>query len=111
VKQAAASAKNIGLDTAKLGRMNAVNASSTARQHAAANSTVGLIAAYEKALTGDEITEAEITEAAKALAALSKQGVPEEPVELLNEKLGLDPSSDVFGQVIDEARELQTAGR
>ncbi|MXQ13215.1 hypothetical protein GR328_17435 [Microvirga makkahensis] len=98
--------------------MNAVNASATARQRAAANSTVGLIATYEKALTisgstEDQITEAEITEAAKALAALSKTGVPEEPVEVLNERLGLDidPESALFDRVIDEAREIQAARR
>ena len=98
--------------------MNAVNASVTARQHAAAHSTVGLIATYEKALTlskgtEDEITEAEITEAAKALAALSKEGVPEEPVKVLNEKLGLeiDPESVTFDRVIDEARQIQAAQR
>ena len=102
-KKAASNAKSIGLDTAKLGRMNAVNASPTARQHAAPTSTVGLIAAYEKALTVSEnteeqITDAEIIEAAKALAALSKTGVPEEPVKVLNERLGLDidPESDLF---------------
>ena len=116
-KRAAASAKSIGLDTAKLGRMNAVNASTTARQHAAPNSTVGLIATYEKALTlkdtQDALTDAEITEAARALAALSKRGVPEEAVKTLNEKLGLeiDPASDVFDRVIDEAREIQAARR
>jgi len=114
VKQAASSAKSIGLDTAKLGRMNAVHASATARQHAAANSTVGLIAAYEKALsvsegTEDQITDADISEAAKALAALSKEGVPEEPVALLNEKLGLEIDSDVLSRVIEEAREFQTS--
>jgi hypothetical protein len=115
-KKAAASAKSIGLDTAKLGRMNAVNASATARQHAAPNSTVGLVAAYEKALsvsgtTEDQVTDAEIAEAAKALAALSKTGVPEEPVKVLNERLGLeiDPASDLFDRVIDEARDLQAS--
>lgn len=115
-RKAASSAKSIGLDTAKLGRMNAVNASATARLHAAPNSTVGLIATYEKALslsedTEDQITDAEITEAAKALAALSKTGVPEEPVKVLNERLGLDidPESDLFDRVIGEARELQAA--
>ncbi len=113
-KRAAASAKTIGLDTAKLGRMNAVNASATARQHAAAHSTVGLIATYEKALsvskdTEDQITDAEITAAATALAALSKAGVPEEPVALLNEKLGLEIAPEVLDQVIDEARDIQAA--
>jgi hypothetical protein len=96
--------------------MNAVNASATARQHAAANSTVGLIAAYEKALSvsediEDQVTDAEITQAAKALAALSKAGVPEDPVKVLNERLGLniDPESDLFDRLIDEARELQAS--
>jgi hypothetical protein len=96
--------------------MNAVNASATARQHAAPNSTVGLIAAYEKALsvtenTEDQVTDVEITEAAKALAALSKTGVPEEPVKVLNERLGLDidPESSLFDRVIDEARNLQAS--
>ena len=117
-KKAASSAKTIGLDTAKLGRMNAVNASATARLNAAPNSTVGLIAAYEKALTlgtdvEEEITNAEITAAATALAALSKPGVPEEPVKVLNERLGLeiDPESAVFDQIVDEAREIQAAQR
>jgi hypothetical protein len=115
-KRAASSAKTIGLDTAKLGRMNAVNASATARLNAAPNSTVGLIAAYEKALTlgtdvEDEITDAEITASATALAALSKPGVPEEPVKALNERLGLeiDPESAVFDQIVSEAREIQAA--
>jgi len=117
-RRAASSAKSIGLDTAKLGRMNAVNASATARQHAAPNSTVGLIATYEKALSvsenmEDEVTDAEITAAAKALAALSKTGVPEEPVKVLNERLGLDidPESNLFDRVIDEARDLQASRR
>jgi hypothetical protein len=45
------------------------------------------------------------------LAALSKPGVPEEPVKVLNEKLGLDidPESAVFDQIVDEAREIQAA--
>ena len=88
--------------------MNAVNASATARLNAAPNSTVGLIATYEKALTlgtdvEDEITDAEITAAATALAALSKPGVPEEPVKVLNERLGLDidPESAVFDQIVE----------
>ncbi|EIM30386.1 hypothetical protein MicloDRAFT_00009360 [Microvirga lotononidis] len=96
--------------------MNAVNASATARRNAAPNSTVGLIAAYEKALTlgpnvEDEITDVEITAAATALASLSKPGVPEEPVKVLNERLGLkiDPESAVFDQIVDEAREIQAA--
>jgi hypothetical protein len=113
---AASNAKSIGLDTAKLGRMNAINASATARQHAAPNSTVGLIATYEKALkisgnAEDQITDAEIATAAKALAALTKAGVPEESVKVLNERLGLaiDPESALFDRVIDEARDLQAA--
>ncbi|MPR11712.1 hypothetical protein FS317_33880 [Microvirga sp. M8] len=96
--------------------MNAVNAAATARQRAAAHSTVGLIATYEKALTlsqdpENQVTDAEITDAARALAALSKTGVPEEPVKELNERLGLDidPKSDLFDRVLDEARELEAS--
>ena len=94
--------------------MNAVNASATARQHAAPNSTVGLIAAYEKALTARRRTSRTKSPTPKSSRPprlwlrCRSTGVPEEPVKVLNERLGLDidPESAVFDQIIDEAREI-----
>jgi len=93
---------------ASLGRLNAAHASQTAMKNAAANSTVGRIAAYQAAVTGDEI---DIDAAAAALVAASNKPVTAERIEALNDILGItfDDESTVK-EIADAAERLQNPG-
>ena len=78
---------------ARLGNLNAANASDLARANASSNSTVGQIAAYEAAVAGG-ISEAD---AAAILSEISNRSVDESVVAAVNQLLGTEVSDDPGG--------------
>lgn len=99
-------AERVSLDAAvsasSLGRLNAAHASPTARANAAANSTVGQIAAYEQAaLVGD------VQAAAESLAMAANKTVDTSVVKAVNELLSLETPAGFDASVAAGANNIQ----
>jgi hypothetical protein len=82
-----ATVKPSATTTSLPGKLNAAHASATAREHAAANSTVGKIADYERALTSETPN---LDDAAKALASLTDKDLDARTIDALNSLLGIE---------------------
>ncbi len=90
-----------------LGNLNAAHASETARSHAAPNSMVGQIAAYEREMqaaidsynaatlgnntTAQQASLAAMAAAVQGLAAVANKDVTDDVVRSVNDLLGIDP--------------------
>lgn len=72
-KQDAPSAKSKGMGVSQLGRLNAAHASPNAREHAAPNSAVGRIAAYEMAVHQRQEVQLELESLVEDKSATSQQ--------------------------------------
>lgn len=98
-----------GAKANKLGRLNAAHASPNARLHAAPNSAVGQIAAYELAATEaissykeGSMSYAELMETlAEELAAAANKPVDEEVVAAVNNLLGIEAPEESPEETIE----------
>ncbi len=100
-----AASKVDGISASALGRLNAAHASQRARDRAAPNSTVGLIADYQKAVAGG--AEPDIAAAAEALAAAANKPIDSGVVGAVNGRLGIGTDAATNDAIADAAAALQ----
>ena len=86
---------------AKIGKLNAANASPTALENASPHSAVGAIASYVDAVADDDVQAA-----AEALAT-SNKSVDDAVVNAVNGLLGIEMDEEITSEIADAAADIQ----